>query len=316
MKRELPTEHGHLYALLAYLAVTGLVFARSLAHMVHFGIDGEIYSYVVMIPFITAYLVYRRRQEFMSNLALSFVPAAMLLAAAVAVLAIRHAIGAASWVLPENDELAMEMLAFVLCVWAGFALWLGARATKRLLFPVSFLLFLIPMPSLVEAGLNAALQQGTRLFFTPMLRLSGTPFLQTGMVYTMPGLTVEIAEACSGIRSTLVLLIVSLLAGNLYLRAPWRRTILVLVVFPIAALRNALRVLVITLTTLRVNPDAIEGALHRHGGPPFFVMSLAPFFLVLILLIRSERPKPSEPPAGNGDGAPTTKEEKHGEAEA
>jgi exosortase C (VPDSG-CTERM-specific) len=316
MKEEPATSHRHQYALPGHLVVTCLVFAPALVRMARFGIDGEVYSYVLLIPVITAYLLFRRREASMPRRALSPIPAVMLLAAAAAVLALRYAMTAAGWALPPNDELALEMLAFVLCVWAAFVLWLGAGTAGRLAFPLCFLLFMLPMPSLVEAGVNAALQQGTRFLFTPMLRLTGTPFLQSGMVYTMPGLTVEIAEACSGIRSTLVLLILSLLAGNLFLGATWRRAVLVLAVYPVAALRNALRVLTITLATLRVNPDAIEGALHRQGGPPFFVLSLVPFFLILALLVRSERSKPSATSAEANVGTRTTEEEKHGDANA
>lgn len=289
MGTQFSTPRRHLYALSVYVVLVAAAFGSALAHMLSYGIEGETYSHVVLVPIVALFLAHRRREKFMPHLGLSRRPTVLLLAAAATVLAFRHAITGAAWVLTLNDELALEMLAFVLCLWAGAMLWLGTKAVKRLVFPLGFLVFMVPMPSLVEQSVTVSLLHGTRFFFSPLLRLTGTPFLESGMVYTMPGLTVEIAEACSGIRSTLVLFIFSLLAGELCLRTPWRRAILILLVYPVAALRNALRVLMISLATIHVDPDAIYGPLHRHGGPPLFVLSLVPFLLILMWMVKSER---------------------------
>jgi exosortase/archaeosortase family protein len=86
-----------------------------------------------------------------------------------------------------------------------------------------------------------------------------------------------------------VLFITSLVAGYLFLRSPWKRTILCLAVIPLALLRNGFRIFVIGQLCVQIGPDMINSPIHHRGGPLFFLLSLIPFFLFLIFLIKSER---------------------------
>src|SRR5207244_4861510 len=97
-----------------------------------------------------------------------------------------------------------------------------------------------------------------------------------------------IAPECSGIRSSWMLFITSLLAAHLFLKKPWRRSVLVAAVIPLGILRNGFRILVIGLLCVHVGPEMIHSALHRRGGPLFFALSLVPLFLLLWWLRRSE----------------------------
>jgi exosortase/archaeosortase family protein len=109
------------------------------------------------------------------------------------------------------------------------------------------------------------------------------------MLFRLPGISLEVAPECSGIHSTLVLFITSLLAGQLLLRRTWKRTVLWLAVIPLALLRNGFRVFVISELCVHVSPQMIDSPIHHHGGPVFFVLSLAPFFLLLYFLRKGER---------------------------
>jgi exosortase/archaeosortase family protein len=86
-----------------------------------------------------------------------------------------------------------------------------------------------------------------------------------------------------------VLLIVSLVAGRLFLRSPWKRTVLALAIIPLALLRNGFRVFVIGELCTHVGPEMINSPIHHRGGPLFFALSLIPFFLLLFYLRKSER---------------------------
>jgi exosortase/archaeosortase family protein len=105
----------------------------------------------------------------------------------------------------------------------------------------------------------------------------------------MPGLSVEVAEECSGIRSTVVLFITSLLAGQFFLNRAMHRAIIALMIIPLGIFRNALRIGTISLLTVHVDPGVIHGPIHKSGGPPFFVLSLIPLFLELFWFRRRER---------------------------
>ena len=136
--------------------------------------------------------------------------------------------------------------------------------------------------------------------------MTRTPWIRNDMVFAMPGLVVEIADQCSGIRSSYVLFITSLLAGSLFLHSTMHRTVIALMFYPLGILPHAARILLIALLTIHVDPNAINGPVHRHGGPPLFVLSLVPFFLVLALLVKAERTALRRRPLGKAGATATT----------
>jgi exosortase/archaeosortase family protein len=100
--------------------------------------------------------------------------------------------------------------------------------------------------------------------------------------------SVEVAKQCGGIRSSLVLFIVSILAGHLFLTTMKRRFILSLWVLPITIVKNAIRIVTLTLFAVYVDPRILDSMLHRRGGIPFFIVALSLLGIVLWFLIRSE----------------------------
>jgi exosortase len=121
-----------------------------------------------------------------------------------------------------------------------------------------------------------------------LFNLSGMPFLRAGQIFQLPNITLEVAQECSGIRSSLVLFITSILAANLFLNTTWRRLALVAIVIPLGILRNGFRILVIGLLCVHVGPQMIHSVIHRRGGPLFFVLSLVPLLLFLWLLRKGD----------------------------
>jgi exosortase/archaeosortase family protein len=101
-------------------------------------------------------------------------------------------------------------------------------------------------------------------------------------------LTIEIADECSGIRSSLGLLLTSLVAGHVELKRSWTRVILALAVFPIALLKNAVRIVMLTLLSMHVDPSFLTGRLHHEGGALFFLLGLGMMVLLFLLLQRLE----------------------------
>jgi exosortase/archaeosortase family protein len=107
-------------------------------------------------------------------------------------------------------------------------------------------------------------------------------------VFTLPNLAIEVADECSGIRSSTALLLTSLLAGHAFLDSPWRKALLVLLVLPTTILKNGIRIVTLSLLSLHIDPAFLEGQLHHEGGILFFVLALAILAPVLILLRRFE----------------------------
>jgi exosortase/archaeosortase family protein len=117
--------------------------------------------------------------------------------------------------------------------------------------------------------------------------VSGTPIYARGnMAFQLPGMTINVAPECSGLHSSLALFITSLLAGFIFLRSTWTRTILCLAVIPLGIIRNAFRIFAIGELCVHIGPQMIDSYIHRTGGWMFFLVSLGPFFLILFLFLR------------------------------
>jgi exosortase C (VPDSG-CTERM-specific) len=159
-------------------------------------------------------------------------------------------------------------------------------------FPAAFLFFTVPLPDAAVSALETASKLASAEVADWLFQLTATPFLRQGTFFQLPGILIEVAQECSGIRSSVVLFITGLLASYLLLRSPWRRALLVGVVIPLGVLRNGLRILTISLLCVHVGPHMIHSVVHKRGGPAFFALSLIPLFLLLWWLRKSEAAKP------------------------
>ena len=122
----------------------------------------------------------------------------------------------------------------------------------------------------------------------PHLTPAHALLLREGTVFALPGIVVRVAQECSGIRSSWVLFITSILSANLFLRTNWKRVVLVALVIPLGILRNGFRVWVIGMLCVRFGPHMIDSPIHHQGGPLFFILSLVPLFILIVFLRRSE----------------------------
>jgi len=179
------------------------------------------------------------------------------------------------------DALALQTAGFLCLAVAGAGWFLGPQVLGRHAFALAFLVFMIPMPTIVENGLEIFFQNTSAEATYWMFQTTGTTVLRTGRTFELPGLTIEVAQECSGIRSSYVLFIVSLLAGYMFLQRRFSRWVLTLFVIPLGIVRNGFRIVTISLLTIHWDPGVIHSPLHHRGGPLFFALSLVPFFAVL-----------------------------------
>src|ERR1700730_2328712 len=260
-----------------YLAILCGFFALPMREFVTYAAHSDVHSYVLLIPFVTAYLIY----ILWNHLSVKFASAwgLTLLSAAVgagSLLASLHFSG-----LGQNGYMTLIALSFVCFVIAGTFLFLGSEWARSAMFPLFFLAFMIPLPEAAVDFLENASKQASAEVASWLFLISGTSVLRTETVFQLPGITIAVAKECSGIRSSLVLVITSVLAANMFLRTTWRRALLVCAVIPLGLLRNGLRILVISLLCVHIGPQMINSVIHRRGGPVFFAASLIPLFLML-----------------------------------
>jgi exosortase C (VPDSG-CTERM-specific) len=260
-----------------YLAILCGAFALPLREFTTFAAHSDVHSYVLLIPFVTAYLIYIRWKHLSRELSSSWGYALLLAAAGTgALFASLHFTE-----LGQNDYMTLIALSFVCFVIAGIFLFLGSKWARSAMFPLFFLAFMIPLPEATVDFLENASKEASAEVANWLFLISGTPAFRTGTVFQLPGISIMVAKECSGIRSSLVLVITSLLAANMFLCTAWRRALLVGAVIPLGLLRNGLRILVISLLCVHIGPEMINSPIHRRGGPVFFVASLIPLFVVL-----------------------------------
>jgi exosortase C (VPDSG-CTERM-specific) len=148
---------------------------------------------------------------------------------------------------------------------------------------------MVPFPAFLTHATEVFFQHASADAASVMLALSQTPVLRDGLFFKLPGITIEVAQECSGIRSTLVLFITSLVGAYLFFHSKTHRALLTLAIIPIAIVRNGFRIFTIAMLCVHISPDMIRSWIHKRGGPIFFALSLIPFFALLLILYRRER---------------------------
>jgi exosortase len=147
---------------------------------------------------------------------------------------------------------------------------------------------MVPVPGYLMDRIILLLQIFSTEVSYGIFKITGVPIFREGFTFHLPGVSVEVAKQCGGIRSSLVLFIVSILAGHLFLTTMKRRFILSLWVLPITIVKNAIRIVTLTLFAVYVDPRILDSIAHKRGGIPFFIVALSLLGVVLWYLRRSE----------------------------
>jgi exosortase C (VPDSG-CTERM-specific) len=272
-----------------------IAFTQPLLALISYAARSQLYSYILLVPFVSAYLLYLRRDRLPKNYILDRPLGIVSLATGFGLLMFTHWLDFMGHGPTINDRLALLTLSFLCCLAAGGFLFLGRDWMQAGAFPLAYLIFMVPMPGAMADALESASKYASAEVANVLFHLSGTPFLRAGTIFQLPNITIEVAQECSGIRSSWVLLMTSILAANLFLKTPWRRFALVAFVIPLGILRNGFRILVIGLLCVNVGPQMIHSLIHRRGGPVFFALSLIPFLLLLWWLRKGEiRTRPAK----------------------
>jgi exosortase len=274
-----------LTALLLVLFHAPLISLVSLAF--GSGHDADQYSHVVLIPVISGYLILRDRKRIFAETNVAIMAGISVLLGGILVFLVA---GFAHGILNENDYLSALMASLVVLAIGNFVLCFGTRAFRFGRFAFLVLALMIPFPSWVLNRTVSFLQEGSAVVTASLLSLTGVPFVRNGLVFHMPhNLNIVIAEDCSGIRSSIALLIASLVASGVVLRRGWTRLALNLAVLPLSLFKNGLRIAALSLLSVYVDRRFLSGDLHRDGGILFYLIACGILGLLLWRLRKSEQ---------------------------
>lgn len=255
----------------------------------------ETYSHIIFILAVSLVFLFLKRRSVFSEIhsspiqgltvigaGLAIYAAAMLLEARLDGPAHRHQE-------VPNDYLTLCMTSGVAWIIGSFLLVYGTRSFKRARFAILFLVLAIPLPLFLLNPAIENLQHASAEAADWIFKLSGAPYHRDGIIFEFPNVTIRVAEVCSGIRSTLSLFILSIIAGHLFLQNNSNRLIFVLSVVPITILKNALRIVTITLLANYVDMNFLTGHwIHRSGGMVFIIAAILMLIPIVWGLRRGE----------------------------
>jgi exosortase len=274
-----------------FLAVC--VFHGWLAAWLRLAWHDERYSHLLMIPLISAVLLYGTRREVFAAVATASDGVYVATAGALVC-----AIGSATFLyLGEFERLFVVMLGLLTFGAGVFRFYYGRRAWRTARFPIAFSLFMVPVPGAVLERCVHFLQNGSALVVEGLMTMLQVSYLRDGLRFAMPGLQIEIAKECSGIRSSIAMLILVVLMAHFSLRSWWRKLLLVASIIPLVLFKNGLRIVTLSWLAIKVDPGFITGSLHHRGGFVFFGLTFLLVFALNWALQRWEAA--AHPPALN-----------------
>jgi exosortase D (VPLPA-CTERM-specific) len=275
MRNSMHTNRRHLHALaLVVLSLAALALYKPILVDWFWSLyDDPTYSYGLLVPFLAAYVVFQKIRRTGP--------------AAVATIAYRPSylaypvIGAGAFLLIVGEVstlLYLARLSFLLTLGGILLAAIGRRGVSTFRFPAAYLLFALPLPTLIYLPLSGSLQSVSSVLAGKSLDLLGVPAIREGNIITLPTTQLEVAEACSGIHSLFALLAVATLGGYLLRRRNAEGVLIALSAIPLAVVLNAARVTSLGVLSYQVGPGATAGFAHMTTGSVVFLIGCALIF--------------------------------------
>ena len=237
------------------------------------------FSHGFLIPLVSLYFVYERRNR-------------------ISALSPSGNWTGLGWIVLGVSLLLLGKLAFewftmefsLLVVIGGIILFLhGKEMLKTVFFPLAFLIFMLPIPSIILQRITFPMQLFASKVAAKSLDVVGIPVLREGNILLLANTSLEVVEACSGIRSLISLLALSVVFAYFSQKQMWKRGLLVLSTFPIAIIANAARVSGTGILAHYYGDSVAQGFFHGFSGWMIFVVAFACLFIVSSLIAKMKR---------------------------
>jgi len=268
-----------------WIVLSSLLFSHPLIAFVRMSLSNPDASHLILILFISAWVLFVERQKIFLDISTNKVlGGSLLFLASCAALASHFAGGASSLDL----QLSGYILSLVLIWVAGFTFLFGKTASRAGCFSLLFLFLMVPLPKFLLNHVIYLLQAGSAWITEALFDLLGVPVLREGFVFHLARFNIEVAEECSGIRSSMALLVLALLVAHFRLRSFWKKVLFLASGLFLMILKNGIRIVSLTVLAMHVDPNFLYGKLHHQGGVVFFLLSLLLLAPILWLLQRGE----------------------------
>ena len=246
------------------LAVSIAIYWRVLVKLVHDWYTIPDFSHGFLIPLFVGYVVWAQRDRIRSTpLEPSWVGVGFVLLALLVLLTGIY-----------GADLFLSRLSLVMLIVGVVWTFAGVKMLRTLAFPLAVLLLAIPFPAIIFNRITFPLQLFASRLAGVALPIFGVPVLREGNVIQLPQIQLEVAEACSGIRSLMTLFTVAVMYGYFMEKSSARRWILALASLPIAVAANAVRIVGTGVCVQYWSPEKALGFFHEFSGWLIFVVSM------------------------------------------
>lgn len=273
-------------------ALTLWVYWSTLAHLVRQWWQDPNFSHGFFVPLFSAFVVWQERDRFVRLPLRPSWYGLPMLALGLCVLIVGQ----------MGAELFLSRSSLLLVLAGIVVLFFGWNHFRAAFFPWAMLLLMIPVPSIVFNQITFPLQLLASKVSATVLPVLGVPILREGNVINLPAMALEVAEACSGIRSLMSLVALAIIYGYLLEKRLWVRWILALASVPIAVAANSFRIIGTGLLVQYWGPEMAEGFFHASWGWIIFVISLVMLYTLhgLIDMVFPQTSDERRDQGGNG----------------
>jgi len=271
---------GRWLSLGAAVALAAL-YAPTVAQMIQLWRTDTYAGHGMFVPLFSAVIAWTERERLRKAVGPSHPIGAVIVLVGVSLLALGSL---AESVLLQDASVAVTI--------AGLVAWtFGLRCLRAAVFPIAFLLLMAPLPRAVVATVTLQVQLFAAAFAVAILRMLDLSVYQAGVTIELPSMTLQVAEACNGLRFLMALLVLTAAFAQITQRTVAAKTTLVVAAIPIAIVANAMRVAAIVLGVQYVGPEAASGPLHNWIGKGMWGLTLVPLIGLGFLLARRSSSK-------------------------
>jgi len=264
----------------ALLALLVWLYASILARLFQQWLHDQNFSHGIFVPLFALFVIWQDRKRLMEIRTAPSWTGLVLIVIALGMLVL----GVLGAELFFSRTSLLVLLAGLIVLFQGWAMF------SAVLFPWAVLILMIPIPALLLQRVTFPLQVLASKLSSDFLPLCGVPVLREGNVIVLPAMPLEVAEACSGIRSLLSLVTLAIIYGYLMDKRTWVRVVLAISAVPIAVAANGFRIFGTGLLVQYWDPDKAQGFFHLFSGWLIFVASLIMLF-ALHYIIRAIWPE-------------------------
>lgn len=255
-------------------ALSAWIYWRTVTHLVIQWWNDPNFSHGFFVPLFSGFMVWQERDRLARIGSRPAWSGLVVLLGALALLIVGE-LGA---------ELFLARFSLLLLLAGLLILYFGWNLFRALLFPWFFLLLMIPIPVILFNTITFPLQLLASRVAAETLPVFGVPILREGNVIILSSMALEVAEACSGIRSLVSLLTLAIIYGYLMEKRIWVRWLLALAAIPIAVVANSVRIIGTGLLVQYWDPDKAQGYFHASWGWIIFVISLMMLYALHALI--------------------------------